>query len=388
MMIWSLLKQFPRLFWYSFFPQKDGAYSEFSIQRCLVMLFFWPVFLFYLITTWFCLGLDHLICPRFRHVKIKAPVLVIGIPRSGTTFLHRLLAGDDQRFTTMSLQELVFAPSIVQRIIWKNLGIIDGVCGSPVSALVDWFQNRLFSGLDGVHSTRLNQPEEDYLALSPMLACFLLILPFGDPAFLRLSRFDQVASAEEKEQLKKFYSGLVQRHLYVHGESLTFLSKNPSFTPMLQTLAEVFPDARFIACLRNPNEAVPSQVSSMLVGARIFSGRVNKDWWRGKLSEMLQFYYAHLFDSLPCVGESNHHFLRMENLTSSPEKSIQVIYRKFGFLFDDRYKAWIKQESRKAKSYCSGHAYHGAALGIQAADLCEQFDFVYNTLGYARPETA
>lgn len=388
MMIWGLVKQFPRLFWYSFFPQKDGAYSEFSIQRCGVMLIFWPAFLFYLITTWICLGLDHLIFPQFRRIKIKAPVLVIGIPRSGTTFLHRLLAGDGQRFTTMSLQELVFAPSIIQRIIWKNLSALDVFFGSPVSVLLAWIQDKLFSGLDGVHSTRLNQPEEDYLSLSPMLACFLLILPFGDPAFLRLSRFDQVASVTEKEQLKKFYAGLVQRHLFVHGEALTFLSKNPSFTPMLKTLAEAFPDARFIACLRNPNEAVPSQVSSMLVGARIFSGRVNEAWWRRKLSNMLQFYYAHLFDSLPGVGESRHHFVRMENLTAFPEKSIQMLYRKFGFSFDDSYRVWLKKESRNAKLYRSGHAYHGAALGIQATDLCEQFDFVYHTLGYTPPKAA
>jgi hypothetical protein len=113
---------------------------------------------------------------------------------------------------------------------------------------------------------------------------------------------------------------------------------------------------------------------------------VNENWWREKLSEMMQFYYAHLFDALTRVGESFHHFIRMENLTSSPEKSIKIIYRKFGFSFGEEYNMRIKQEANKAKYYHSGHVYHGPDLGIQADDLRKQFGFVYRTLGYSLPD--
>lgn len=385
-MIWAVLKQLPRLIRYSFLPQADGAYSRFSMQRIIVMLLFWPVFLTYLIITGLCLWLDNLIFPHYKNITVRKPVMVIGIPRSGTTFLHRLLAGDQQRFTTMTLQELIFAPSILQRYIWIFLARLDAYIGSPIKKLIDWIQHKIFSGLDGVHSTRLNDPEEDYLALAPVLSCFLLILPFGDPAFMRLSFFDAQATESEKDTLMRFYRGLVQRHLFVHGEQRTFLSKNPSFTPMYQTLARAFPDARFVACLRTPNEAVPSQVSSILIGARLFSSQVNKDWWRKNLMDMLQFYYSHLINSLPELGSQRHAFVRMEILASAPAQTINTIYTQFQFNPSNQYQAWLTLENDNARHYKSGHQYQGDALGIAAKDLQSQFNFVYTHLGYAPPE--
>ena len=37
------------------------------------------------------LGLDHVFYPRHRKQAIDRPIFIIGNPRSGTTFLHRLL---------------------------------------------------------------------------------------------------------------------------------------------------------------------------------------------------------------------------------------------------------------------------------------------------------
>lgn len=387
-MIWDVVAHLPRLFWFSFFPQQGGAYSQFSLQRCLIMLVFWPVFLSYLLVTGLCLGLDNCLFPDFRRLRVKAPVLVIGIPRSGTTFLHRLLAGDKQRFTTLSLKELIFAPSILQRLILRKLNRIDQKVGAPCSHFLAWAEEKLFAGLDDVHRTRLDQPEEDYLALTPILACFLLILPFGDPFFLRLNQFDHLASSKEKTQLKKFYTGLIQRHLYVHGQTRTFLSKNPSFTPMFETLAEAFPDARFIACIRTPTEAVPSQLSSMLIGARIFSGRVDQAWWREKLSNMLQYYYAHLLDDFANFGENHCYFVRMESLATDPVNTLKLIYKNFELSISESFNTWLAQENSKAKTYRSTHYYQGEALGIRAKDLQTQFGFVYKTLNYSPPETA
>ena len=65
------------------------------------------------------LGLDHLVYPRHRKQAIDRPIFIIGNPRSGTTFLHRLLlgAGDMAAF---ELWEMLF-PAITAR---KLLGRI------------------------------------------------------------------------------------------------------------------------------------------------------------------------------------------------------------------------------------------------------------------------
>ncbi len=363
-----------RLFWRSFFPAADSAYRHFSLQRLMVILLFWPLFLSLLLINRLCLWLDTLLFPAFRHIEIEQPVFIVGIPRSGTTFLHRLLAGDSQRFTTTALWELIFAPSILQRRFWLSVAALDCKLGAPCTRGLHWLERKLLGGLDGVHKTGLLDPEEDYLALAPWLGCFLLILPFGDGAFWRLAHLDRDASAAEKKRMTGIYRRLIQRHLYVHGSDRTLLSKNPSFTPWLHSLAEEFPDARFIACVRTPHEAVPSQISSILVGARIFSGKTDVGWWRQGLTAMLAHYYEILMDCHQQWPEQRIRIVPMKELATAPMTTIDAIYQTFLWPVSDAHRGWLSNEDEKAKRYRSGHQYTGDALGISSEEISQRFD--------------
>jgi len=363
----------PRLFWRSFFPAADSAYRKTSLQRLLVLLLFWPLFLSLLLINRLCLWLDTILFPDFKQLTIDQPLFVVGVPRSGTTFLHRLLAMDCQRFTTTALWELVFAPSIVQRRFWLALASLDRRLGSPCAMLLRRLERGTLKGLDDIHKTGLLDPEEDYLALSAHLGCFLLILPFGDTALWRLAYLDREAPDAEKQRLMRCYRGLIQRHLYVHGADKTFLSKNPSFTPWIKTLQQEFPDARFIGCIRTPHEALPSQINSILIGARIFSGKVDIDWWREGLSDMLAHYYEILVQLHKEWPTESFQIVKMAALAQSPCTTIKALYDSFGWTLQARYQSMLETAEQNAKQYRSGHCYEGEKLGINAADTERTF---------------
>ena len=86
----------------------------------LVLLF--PVFLALQLVHWVAFLVDELCFPGYRRVSIKEPVFIIGIPRSGTTYLHRELSANP-RFTTVSTWEALLAPAVCER---KLLGGIAG----------------------------------------------------------------------------------------------------------------------------------------------------------------------------------------------------------------------------------------------------------------------
>ena len=327
--------------------------------------------------------MDNLLFPAYRQVKVRAPWFVVGVPRSGTTFLHRLLAGDEKRFTTLSLAEIVFAPSIVQRIVAIALRRVDRAVGAPFARLLSVLERRLLSGLDAVHKTGMQEPEEDYLALTPVLANLLLVLPFGDPAFFRLARFDVTLPGHERERVMAFYRRLVQRHLYVHGETRTFLSKNPSFTPMISSLSATFPDARFIACVRTPEEAVPSQISSLLVGARLFSGRVGVGWWSRHCVDMLQFYYRYLEERSAVLPPGRFAFVRMEALAAAPSQQVSGLYARFGDRVSHAFADFLDLSDQRAQSYRSAHRYSLLEVGLDAQQLAEHFSPASRFLGYS-----
>ncbi|GGY73398.1 sulfotransferase [Marinobacter zhanjiangensis] len=379
-------REFLVLFLRSWLPAPDQPAGQLW-RRWLVLLLFWPLLLGLLLINGTGLALDRLFFPGYRHVRIRNPVFVIGVPRSGTTFLHRLLALDE-RFSTTALWELVFAPSITQRYFWLGLARLDRLAGAPLARLLAGFERRVLGKLDDIHSTGLAAPEEDYLALAPVLGCFLLVLPLPDERLWRLARGDRALSAREKRRILSFYRGIVQRHLWFHGPERTLLSKNPSFTPLIESLAAEFPDARFVACFRNPTRAVPSQINSILVGARIFRGRdVDADYWRDRLTDMLCFYYRHLFETLPHLPGCRHARVLLEELAPSPNAGVITLYQQFGWTPGEAFENALKKEETRTRHYQSGHQYSLTGVALSPQRLARDFGFVYRHLGYPLPES-
>src|SRR5688572_9207818 len=75
------------------------TYRQFNWKIWLLSAFF--IFLFslhQLISLIFRL-LDEIFYHGYKKIHIKQPVFIIANPRSGTTYLHRLVALDDERFT-------------------------------------------------------------------------------------------------------------------------------------------------------------------------------------------------------------------------------------------------------------------------------------------------
>lgn len=384
----TLLKRYLRLFALSWLPayrgQGGGISGRVSWQRLLVMLLFWPLFLLVQGINGLGLLLDYLLFPHFRRVQIREPLFVVGVPRSGTTFLHRLLALDS-RFTTTALWELLFAPSVTQRYFWTALARLDSRLGAPCRRLLLWVERRLLGGLDGVHKTGLLDPEEDYLALLPVWGCFLLVLAVPVPELWQLTYLDRDGSAQEKARLMKAYRRFVQRHLYFHGEGKILLSKNPSFTPWVETLAAAFPDARFIGCVRNPSASVPSQINSILIGARLFDGRDTTAYWRAGFMAMLDYYYRHTLEVLELLPEQRQALSIMEQLAPQPMATVLEFYRRFGWQPGADFVAKLEQQDRKAQGYRSGHQYSLAELGVSAEELTATFGWVYERFGFQRP---
>jgi omega-hydroxy-beta-dihydromenaquinone-9 sulfotransferase len=216
------------------FLQNKATPAPLTPGRLWVMLLFLPVLLGLQIIHWIGFFMDDVLFPAYRKIQIKEPVFIVGIPRSGTTFLQRVLAKDTERFTTLTLWELLFAPSITERVIILGMGKLDQQLGRPFTGLVAWIDRMAFRKVNDIQKLSLSVPWEDYLLLVPICACFLLVLPFPFAHELwRVAYFDDQIPERDKARIMAFYRACLQRHLYVWGAEKQLLSKNPSFSPMV-----------------------------------------------------------------------------------------------------------------------------------------------------------
>jgi len=72
--------------------------SRFTLKRFFFLISFFTIFPLAQVFNRICFLLDDLFFSDYRKIAIKQPVFIIGNPRSGTTFLHRLMAQDQERF--------------------------------------------------------------------------------------------------------------------------------------------------------------------------------------------------------------------------------------------------------------------------------------------------
>jgi len=198
------IRRFPSMALTALTRSPDGD-TPIGIRRVLVMLAFLPLFALVQGIHWIGFLLDDVLFRGWRRVQVREPLFVLGVPRSGTTKLHEVLAKDDQ-YTTFSTWECLFALSVTERRFWLGLSRIDTLIGRPGARVLSWIERRIFAALDDVHAMSLTTPEEDYFALMPILSCFILALPFpGFEHLWRIGRFDQALPDAERQRILDFY---------------------------------------------------------------------------------------------------------------------------------------------------------------------------------------
>lgn len=280
------------VWWFRAFDFGHHPAAPASSRRLVFLLLAYPLFLCLQAVHWIGLLADECFFRGYRQVTVRRPVFITGVPRSGTTFLHRTLAADRERFTSLATWEAVLAPSITERKCLTALASLDRRLGGFARRGLDAALRCVCGDFDKIHPVSLDAPEEDYLALLPAGGCFLLALAFPSSRSLwGLTRLDQ-APPGEQARLLRFYRALLQRHLYHHGASRTLLSKNAAFASWVPALRETFPDARFLICVREPTEALSSQLSSLHDARRLFGIDPSGRWVVGEFTRLWGHLYA------------------------------------------------------------------------------------------------
>jgi len=327
---------------------------------------FYTLFFPWLIFNICCLACDKLFF-GYGRIDPKPPLFIVGVPRSGTTFLHRLCALDEQQFTTMPLWEIILAPSLLQKYFFWALYRIDLFFRSPGYRLIKWIEQKAFGSIDAIHSTSLFEPEEDYLTLIPVVGCFLMVQPFPQSELVwRLAYFDRDFRESDRARVIRFYKSIVQRHLYFRGEDRILLSKNPSFTPLTETLRQEFPGCHIVACRRDPMAVVPSLLNSMKSGADLFGNSIRDEHFRDRFIKMLQHFYG-------CVESSENWIAEYGQISSNPEQLVRDLYRDSGFEIGSEFDEKLRMATERSRDYRSRHSYSLSHFGLDASDIHAHF---------------
>lgn len=328
----------------------------------------WPILLILSLVNILFLALDHVLFD-FKKIEVKNPLFIVGFPRAGTTFLHNIISMDKQ-FTTPKLWELLFAPSITQKYMFLFLFFLF----RPLQGLGKFLNPFSNSEINDLHEIKLNNPEEDYLSFIPYGACFILILFFPVKEIWKLLDFENSFKSASKNRLMRIYKKQVQRHLYFHGTDKIYMTKNPSFTSMSESLNLHFPDCYQIGCHREPHRAIASLISSMDHGYRLMSRSILND-------DVVKYVdmFKNYFDILSKQEKQNTNFflVSMNSLKNQLENSITDIYDTFNYKQSTDFSDELHKQSKQSREYVSKHKYNLSDFNLSADDIKKDFSDYY-----------
>lgn len=358
-------------------------------RRLLVAGAFFLLFPLFELVIWTGLWWDEILFPGYRRRRVEAPVFIAGNPRSGTTFLHRLLS-KDRRFTTLKMWEILFAPSVFARKVVGLFGRLDRLLGRPLTRGRKQVE-RVWHEQNVMHEVSLNEPEEDdYLLLHAWSALTTGLSSGVISEALPYTYFDVRIPKPRRDRIMEFYRACLKRHLYAHGahrgeRGQVYLAKNPALCPKLETVYEHFPDARVIYLVRNPLEMLPSYVSMMEFSWRAVGLPVtgqHRQRLHDYLFEMAGHWYRHALEVLDRMPETQAVVVRYDDLVADPDRTVRHVYDRLGLHVDAEFGEVLRRETERARRYESRHDYGLEELGLsreriesELADVFERFGF-------------
>jgi omega-hydroxy-beta-dihydromenaquinone-9 sulfotransferase len=337
---------------------------RFELRRAAYILFFTALYWLMWLLVAVGRALDHVFFPEFKQQVVSKPVFIVAPPRTGSTLTQQLMSCDEEQFVHNALYQTIF-PAITFQRCFDALMWLDRKVGRPCSGMVRWAERKWFGGWDDMHKMRFNQPEEDdgffvYTFLTE--AIYLLFLHVDE---LWGAGFHDALPLEKRRKVMAFYRSCLQRRLYASGPAKTILCKATQSSGAVESLLKEFPDAKFIALIRDPCESVASHVSVFWPAWKAHSPKLRKDGPEAKAYARLAVrWFQHLFAFRKRVRPEQYYCIDYRELVDDPKATLQKLYNHFGWEMRENFCEKLTLASARQQSFESNHKYSLEEFGL------------------------
>lgn len=340
---------------------------DFNLKQFLLKIFLFVFFTVVVIINNLFFLFDEVFLFFYRFTKIEKPVMIIGVPRTGTTFLYHTIAEDKENFTCFTFGEIVFAPSLIQKYIYYGIYRFDKFLGGPLKKCLLYLETKTKIEYDKIHAYGYFKPEEDELMLLNIYSSIVLKYFFPlSTVFDKYIEFDEKVRPAEKSRIFNFQKRYIKKHLFfwktIQGKQKTFLCKNPIHSPKINSLFEYFPDVRLIVTNRDLAEVIPSFVSmnasaiknlhttKLLYPNAVVARKVIINWQEQLTTKLKQKDPAQIYE---CT---------YDNLTNDIREVVCNIYNYYDLHMSEDFLKILGDKLQEQQNYKSNHHYNLSEL--------------------------
>jgi hypothetical protein len=315
--------------------------------------------------------------PEILNVKIERPIIVAGLPRSGTTHLLGLISADSR----------------LRSLPWWEATAPVPAPGEPAPR-----------GSSDPRWTRAEQGWRGYDALLPYMKLMhefspdhisedieLQALDFSSYLLEWLAhvpRWRDYYLAHDQSGTYAYLKRALQVLTHIHGPNRWVL-KCPQHMEQLPALKKTFPDATFVITHRDPVASIQSAITMSCYAARVFRRRVDTkgylDYWVDRYRRLLERCVEDR-DGMPQAQTLDVYF---HEWTRDPDTVLRQIYRLAGLPLTDANLSELHAYLEAHEHGASGKIVYNLQrdFGVSAAEIRSRFDFYFKRFAVAAEVT-
>ena len=302
--------------------------------------------------------------PEVEKEEIVRPLFIVGLPRTGTTILHSVLEQDPANRSPLAWEIQHPVPP----------GTPETFQSDPRIATMQKTLEQLFAlvpGFEAMHPMSATQPEECVAIFTQCFRSEQLQVQFNVPSYQAWVDDAEMRSTYEyhKRFLQHVQSGGVRGERWV--------LKSPAHLNKIDTLLDVFPDARIVHTHRDPIRVCASVASltAMLRSAGTDHidlheiGRQQLDWWAKLVGQSLE-------QRKRFADRSDQFFdVKLRETVADPLDVVRRMYSQFGFELSGEVDAAMRRfMADNPRDKHGSHTYAPEDFGIDPVRDREPFE--------------
>ena len=319
------------------------------------------------------LRLEDLIAanPEIEGVPIERPIIICGLPRTGTTHLHNLIAAD---------------PALRYLPYWESLEPV----ATPGEADPQARRDRCAAGLALIntampefrrmHEMTVDHAHEEIQLLGNDISGMLFETSYQVPTFAEhYKTHDQTGSYA-------YLKRTLQALQWSAGGAQRWVLKSPQHLEQFPALLTAFPDATFVLTHRDPVEVTQSMATMICYAARLSCARPDPvkiaGYWLDRAQDLLGGCLRDR-DLLPSTRTVD---VRFDDFMADEDATVARIYELAGQPLDARARqAMARFRAEHPRGRFGAVDYRPADLGLDADEVAARLgDYISRFVPAAR----
>ncbi|QEZ44539.1 sulfotransferase family protein [Cupriavidus oxalaticus] len=303
--------------------------------------------------------------PEILQERVEDPLVIVGLPRTGTTLLQRMLA-TDARFCSAAWWETRYpAPLPGEHVRDASRRI--ALARDEVAQMI-----RFIPDILAIHPLDAMAADEEFMLMEHSFLCAMDSYA-NVPGYTGwLARQDRTEVYDYLKTMLQFLQW--QKRQRGEGTAQRWVLKTPQHLHTLEVLFRVFPGAQVVLTHRDPVQTIPSMASMAHTLWRMYAdapdpAAVGRQW-----SEQMRRGTDHAMAMRDAMPADRFLDVRFEDTVRDPFGVAQAVYRFAGMPLTEAARAgmwaWMESNPRNQRA---AHAYTPEQFGLSQAQLERDF---------------